>query len=84
MQITIFTNDGNHDDHSLAQDAVSKSDALESITERYTDDTLERIEVRYDAIETATVDGKRSTEPGGLVIVHTLDALKTELGKFTG
>jgi hypothetical protein len=84
MNITVFTKDNTQDGYLSSQDAISKDEAYSAISSKYTNDTIEKITVKYDDIDESTVDGKRATEPGDFVTVSTLEELKAELGKYTG
>lgn len=80
----MFTKKGNQDNYSLPEDARSKVDVFEDIKTKYTDDVIEGIDVKYDNIDSTTINGKRVIEPGSIVSVNTLTALKAELGKLSG
>ena len=84
MNITVITNLGNQEEYVSGQDAASKNEILDSISQEYTNDDIERIEIKYDDIDTVTVDGGQTTEPGAVVNVNTLEELSIELGKFSG
>ena len=84
MNITVFTKSRTQENYLLPQDTQSKIETYEDISSKYTNDVIERIEITYDSIDSTTIDGKRTTETGSFVTVNTLDALKAELGKYTG
>lgn len=84
MNIIVYTNSGSYDEYFLSQNASSKNEIFESIRITYTDDDLDRIEIHYDDIEVNTLDGQNKTESGAISVVHTIDELRTELGKYTG
>lgn len=84
MNITVITKLGNQEQYVSGQDAASKQDILDSISQTYTNDDIDRIEVQYDDIDTTTIDGGQSTEPGTAVSVSTLEELQSEFGKLIG
>lgn len=84
MDITVLTKDGVQDEYSSLSDAYSKSEIYDSISEKYTDEDISEIRVKYDDKDIETVDGRRTIEPGAVKIVHTLAELRAEIGKFGG
>ena len=84
MNITVITKSGSREEYVSGQDAASKQGILDSISQTFTNDDIDKIEVQYDDIDTATLDGKRTTEPGAFVSIGSLEELKAELGKYTG
>jgi hypothetical protein len=56
----------------------------DAIASKYTNDRLEKIEVKYDDIEKPTLGGKNIMESGSFMTVHTFEELKAELGKYAG
>ncbi|MFZ1250577.1 MAG: hypothetical protein WAR37_03990 [Candidatus Microsaccharimonas sp.] len=85
MNITVINKLGNREDYVSGQDAASKHEIFDSISQVYTNDDIDSIVVKYDDIEASTVDGGHITEPGDTVTLSTLEELRIELhGRYTG
>lgn len=84
MNITVIAKLGNQEEYASGQNAESKSEIFESISQTYTNDDIDRIEIKYDDIEAVTLGGGRTTEPGVTATATSLEELRAELGKFTG
>jgi hypothetical protein len=84
MDITVITKHGDQDEYVSGQDAISKNETLDAISRKYTNDNIDRIEVKYDNIDVATLGGGRATASGAMVSVNTIEELKAELGGYTG
>lgn len=88
IQIIIYDKAGGEGkEYFSPTDAISKMEVYDSISQEYSNDKIEKICIKFDPIETDTLDRGKVVEPIDSVVIDDSDKLsklKEELGKYYG